>query len=300
MSSRDLLNQKILIEEFLNKERHESSAFSFANIFTWRDFFDFRFEKIDENLCIFAEGPLGCFLYLPPLGRRISRETIDACFHIMNTKNDGNGISRIENVEEQMFPFFPKKEFSYFKKSDEYIYRREDIVALKGNPFKAKRALYNHFVKNYHYEYLPFEKNMQAQCETLYESWAKERAQNHDDEIYRQMLKENQSVHRLALSHDKDLGLVGRVVLVDKKIKAYSFGFKLNNDTFCILLEIADLNVKGLSVFIFRELCADREIQKYAFVNCMDDFGLDNIRTTKLSFRPSKLLPSYVVSRKMG
>ena len=67
-----------------------------------------------------------------------------------------------------------------------------------------------------------------------------------------------------------------------------------------ILFEIADLNIKGLPVFIFREFCKDKEIQGYSFINCMDDFGLDNIRATKLSFRPFKVLPTYAVSRKNG
>ena len=130
MSPSDLLGQKALVQEFLSKERHESSAFSFVNIFAWKDFFHFHFEKIEENLCIFAEDSLGCFLYLPPLGRKISRETIDACFRRMNARNNGSGISRIENVEEGTFPLFSEKEFSCYQKSKEYIYRREDLINI--------------------------------------------------------------------------------------------------------------------------------------------------------------------------
>jgi len=294
----DLLKQRDLIEEFLNKRPRQLSAFSFINIFTWRDFFDFAAELINGNLCIFAKDSLGCFMYLPPLGENIREDTIEECFRLMNSQNQGSGISRIENLEEDDMPFFRSSGLSCFKKSDEYVYRREDMVSLKGNSFKSKRSSYNYFVKNYPYDFLPFKEDMRKECETLYDTWAQGRLQVHRNEVYREMLEESRFVHRLALKEYKVLRLTGRVITIDGKIKAYSFGFPLNQDTFCILFEVADLNIKGLSMGIFREFCADCEIQNFQFINVMDDFGLENIKATKLSFRPYQTLPSYVVSKK--
>ena len=78
---------------------------------------------------------------------------------------------------------------------------------------------------------------------------------------------------------------------------AYTFGYPLNEQTFCVLFEIADLFCSGLGVFIFREFCRDAALTPYKFINVMDDFELNNIQRTKDSYRPVVLFPCYVVSR---
>ncbi len=293
-----LLGQKPLIEEHLQKGTHQLSSFSFPSIFLWKDYFDFSIQTIDGHLCLFAKHDLGTFLYLPPLGRQLSKNAVEKCFAAMELANKGSGVSRIENVEEQDLSFFPKDEYTIFKKCGEYIYDKKDLGFFEGNRFKSKRSSYNQFVKNNRYEYRPFEIKMREDCLSLFDRWAAKRASGNTDEIYRQMLLENRTVHELAMRYSQELGLVGRVVLVDGLIKGYTFGYPLNDDMFCVLFEITDLSVKGLSVFIFREFYNDPALESYQLINAMDDFGLENIRKTKLSFRPKKIIPAYVISKK--
>jgi uncharacterized protein len=70
----------------------------------------------------------------------------------------------------------------------------------------------------------------------------------------------------------------------------------LDKDTFCILYEITDLTIKGLSQFIFRQFCS--ELKDYRYINVMDDSGLENLKRVKLSYRPLKVIPAYIVKRK--
>ncbi|MFZ2357354.1 MAG: phosphatidylglycerol lysyltransferase domain-containing protein, partial [Candidatus Omnitrophota bacterium] len=81
-------------------------------------------------------------------------------------------------------------------------------------------------------------------------------------------------------------------------VKGFSFGFKLNEHSFCILYEITDLSAKGLAQFIFREFC--RQLPDYKYINIMDDSGLENLKQVKLSYHPVKLEPAYIVKRKNG
>ena len=307
----DLFRHKKMVEEFLIGENHRLWSFSFASIFIWSDFFDFRIEFIQEHLCIFAYNQLGCFLYLPPLRKRnvqdkarpgaLEKEmflsTVHECFGIMEKTNRGNGISRVENVDGAHLEIFPREQFTWFNKAYEYCYFKKDLLSLKGNAFKSKRASYNHFIKNYSHEFLPFSKEMFQDCSRLYQRWLKNRLEKSDDDIYNHMLYENKDVHSLALKHYEELGLIGRVVVVDGEIQGYSFGFPLNNDVFCILFEITELEINGLSVYIFREFCADAQLKNYKFINAMDDFGMKNIEAVKLSFHPRVLFPSYVVTQ---
>ena len=113
------------------------------------------------------------------------------------------------------------------------------------------------------------------------------------------MIEDNEKVHAAALKSHKELGLVGRVVKIDGKIVAYTFGYHLNSRTFCVLFEIADLSYNGLAVYTFHSFCKDAALESYSFINVMDDFELDNVKATKMSFRPSVLLPTYTIRKRL-
>jgi hypothetical protein len=123
----------------------------------------------------------------------------------------------------------------------------------------------------------------------------KERAASVKDRVYQGMLEDNLNSFVTMLEGFWHLDLTGRVVKIKGKIKAFTFGFKLNHSTFCILYEIADLACKGLAQFIFRSFC--QELKQYEYINAMDDSGLDNLKKVKLSYRPVKLVSSYIATR---
>jgi hypothetical protein len=298
MMTTTLLEEKSRIERYLQETPAQLSSFSFVNIFTWQDFFQFELEVIDGNLCVFAKHETGTFLYLPPLGKNVSTQTIQACFERMDQVNRNKAVSRVENVQAQQLSLFPPEEFSCYNKGYEYCYYRKDIAQLTGNAYKSKRSSYNHFAKNYKFKYLPYEDPMREDCAALYQRWVQSRRPAcAENAVALQMLEENALVHQLALQHYKELGLTGRVVVIDNNVMAYTFGYPLNEQTFCVLFEIADLSCNGLSVFIFREFCRDAAIEPYKFINVMDDFELPNIQRTKDSYHPVVLFPCYVVSR---
>ncbi len=295
--SEKLLTQRSDVDEYLENSSEHLSSFSFTNIFAWQDFFRFDLKVISDCLCVFAENEMGTFLYLPPLGQNVTLKVIDACFQIMEEVNQGSGVTRIENVGTKQLAWFSGEKFLHYNKGYEYCYYRKDIAALQGNAYKSKRSSYNQFVSGYAHRYLSYEEGMIDECLGLYRRWAKDRAAMHVDDIYGCMLEENEKVHELVLRHYRQLGLTGRVVRVEGEICAYSFGFPINKEVFCILFEIADLHIKCMATYIFREFCRDEALQKYKFINAMDDLGMKHMREAKMSFHPSILLPSYVVTK---
>jgi len=110
------------------------------------------------------------------------------------------------------------------------------------------------------------------------------------------MLEESLSSLKVLLNGYPYLNLLGRVVKINGVIKAFTFGFKLNPDTFCILYEVADLSIKGIAQFIFHEFCL--ELTDYKYINIMDDSGLENLKAVKLSYHPIRLIPAYIVKRR--
>jgi len=299
MMRQDLWKYKDVVEPYVNEASGGLSCFSFIQIFAWQDFFRFEFKVINDHLCVFAANEMGSFLYWPPLGRSpLDLGTVDECFRWMERTNGNGGVTRIENIGQHHLDVFPEEQYHRQKKGYDYCYYREDITKMRGNAYKSKRSQCNQLFRQGHVDYHPFQDDMLEECCALYKSWSEDRRANSSDDIYISMLEENATVHRLVLQHYQRLNLTGRVVTVDGAVKAYTFGYPINAHVFCVLFEVADLSVKGLPSYIFREFCRDEAVRSYAFINTMDDFGMNTITETKLSFRPSVLLPMYTVTKK--
>ncbi|MBU1090420.1 MAG: DUF2156 domain-containing protein [Candidatus Omnitrophica bacterium] len=289
------LKDKKIFSQYLAFTRHELSTYSFENVYIWSGLFDIRWAVIQDSLCVFFKDSLGCFLYLPPLGKNNNKAAVEESFRIMNGFNKNRDISRIENLEENGLPFYRKLGYNYNTKSCDYLCLRDDLVDMRGDRFKSKRANFNYFLKNYDFQYLPFSIKYRGGCLRLYESWMGGRKAKYENYIYQSMLADSGNSLKLALENYSSLNFIARVVRMGGEIKAFTLGMELNQDTFCILYEICDLSLKGLPQFIFAEFC--RELKDYKYINIMDDLGLDNLKPVKLSYRPIRLIPSYIIHK---
>jgi hypothetical protein len=290
------LTDRQLFEEFLGLQARELSVYTFANIYIWRSIFDIRWEIIDKNLCVFFFDPAGWFLYLPPLGEKISPRAAGEVFQLMDKKNKCSAVSRLENVEEKDITALKDMGYRISAKPGEYLCLRKNLVGLTGDNFKAKRACVNFFCKHYEYRYLEFSPYLKKDCLDLYKLWAQERSSTNNDKVYTGMLKDGVICLEGIFADYAKLGLKIRVVRVGGKIKAFSAGFEINPETFCILYEFADLAVKGLSQYIFRRFC--QELEEYKYINIMDDSGLKNLKVVKESYRPLRLIPAFIADRR--
>ena len=139
MKDKTLLDQKPLVDSYLNQGPRPLSSFSFVSLFAWCDFFDFEFKMINDCLCIFAHGDSGCFLYLPPLGKSFDPSTIELAFEHMAQGGRPKAVNRIENIPGNLLSAFGLGSYNQYLKPAEYVYRKEDLIALKGNAYKSQR-----------------------------------------------------------------------------------------------------------------------------------------------------------------
>lgn len=292
------LKDKEIFLKYLSLTQHDLSVYNFANIYIWRALFDIYWTLIEDSLSIFFKDKIGCFLYLPPLAKTIRQEVISGVFKIMDGFNKNKDISRIENIEEKDVPFYQDLGYVCRHKSSDYLCLKDDLVHLRGNPFKSKRACFNYFIKHYTFQYLPFSLDYKDPCLKLYNNWMKNRKACNTNPVYQGMLDDGLRSLKILLDAYSSLDCLGRAVRIDKEIKAFTFGFKLNKDTFCILYEITDLSIKGLSQFIFCKFCSESALKDCKYINIMDDSGLENLKRTKLSYHPLKLIPAYIATRK--
>ena len=289
------LKDKAIFSGYPREHKHELSAYSFENIYIWKNLYDIRWGIEDNSLCIFFLDNLGAFLYLPPLGKRNSLAAIKAVFEIMDSYNVNKDVSRIENIEEKDRQFFLDAGYLCKIKPCDYLYLRSSLAGLRGDKFKTKRACYNYFVKHNAFAYLPFASKDISGCLELYNCWAMQRRQQNQDHLYQGMIDDSLKCLKLLLKDCRSLDITARIVKIDNEIKAFTFGYKLNQSTFCILYEITDLTIKGLAQFIFRVFC--EELKDHKYINIMDDSGLENLKKVKLSYHPAKLIPAYIAKR---
>ena len=294
----EILEKKELIESYLKLQDNPLSSYSFVSIFAWSEFFEFTVEMIEDCLCVFAKNDLGIFMFLPPLGETLNGTVLGKCFEKMVLTNGTSNVARVENAGRRHLHPFSSDKFLFYKKNYEFLYFKDDIVGLSGNKYRSKRSAYNNFTKNNEFSFVDFDASFKNDCLDLYNRWAGGRKSASGQEASDQMLDECREVNRLLLDNHETLGLVARVVLIDGKVSAYTFGFEVTGKVFCVFSEIVDLKVNGLSVFIFNEFCKDKALEQYKFINVMDDFELENIGKTKMSFNPAVLLDSYSISKK--
>lgn len=214
-------------------------------------------------------------------------------YQFMLASNRNPHIARIENVPQAMIVFFEKNGFCATVKETEYLYETETLAGLRGGRYKHQRHACNAFVAEHPAAKLrPYTPTDQDACLSLYDRWRKKRSERYDDPIYNAMLEDSRSAHRIGVSQAEALGLLGRVVHINEKIRGYTFGYPLNADTFCILFEVTDLKIKGLAQFIYREFCKEL-MDTYRWINAMDDSGLENLKRVKCAYHPIELLLSY-------
>jgi len=284
-----------LFNRYLALAAHELAAYSFANIYIWRPLYDIGWVVIENSLCVFFRDQVGCFMYLGPLATEKRPQVIKQSFAIMDSINQNKEISRIENIEQGDLEYYRALGYLGHEKYPDYLCLKNDLAQLRGNKFKSQRASYNYFVKHYDFDFRRMKQTDKKECLSLFNLWLKERKTRCQDDLYCGMLEDNRKVIKEALADYEELDLEGIVISVDDRIKGFSFGYKLNQETFCILYEITDLSIKGLAQFIFRQFC--RELKTYKYINIMDDSGLENLRKVKLSYKPRRLIPAHIITR---
>ena len=293
------LNYKPMFDEYVHQMCPRLSSYAFSSLYVWREHFQFYWIRMAKYLCIFAKQNDDYFMPILPMPYEVNScsylRVVHEAYRLMLELSRNPYIARIENVPQEMLSFFKKNGFYATLKETEYLYETEALSRLSGNRYKSKRSAYNAFATRYPSATLdPYCSTNRDACFALYNAWQTTRATQCSNDIYCAMLNDSQSAHQIAITHADALGLLGGVVHIDGEIKAYTFGYPLNADIFCVLFEVADLNIRGLAQFIYREFC--RELMgTYKWINAMDDSGLESLSRVKHSYHPIQLIPSYNV-----
>ena len=267
-----------------------ASAFSFAQTYIWSNTLNILWKIIEGSLCVFAGDEDDFFLLFPPLaGTRLNKKALMEAFDALKAMNSGKSpAARIENIPEEFSNDIASLGFKTVKTDNEYIYKTAELAGLKGDKHKSHRALVNRFLKDHEYNYRLFTEDDLAGCLDLYLKWAGTKIKNTNDKLARYLAEDSYYAQKTAMMNSREIGLEGRLVEIDGRIRGYTFSFRLNKNTLAVLFETTDPDIKGLPQFMFKETA--KEFASYEFINALGHSGMKNLKRTKEAYHPKKIL----------
>jgi len=273
------------------------AAFAFPYHYIWTSLLPYWWMEFDHTLFLFAKSPDGWFMPLPPLGAGPLNQAVEQAFVMMRSWNGPSPVSRIENVMESQRQRLECGGIQFCRKDGDYLYPVSALAALAGDHYKSQRALCNRATREQTITVDPYRADYQADCVRLYRRWADQKRNGHLDQMGKLLLEDAEMAHRLVLQEHERIGLFGTVARINDDIAAYTFGYWLTPQTWCILLEVADRSIPGLAQWVFRETCRTAMAQGAVSLNAMDDAGLPGLRAAKLAYRPSTILNIWTITR---
>ena len=277
------LEDRKIFEGHLGRAAFGACEMNFANVFIWRGSEHPRWTLLNGNLCVLVEPDFEPPYFLLPAGGTDAERTVEACLGV---------APRISRVTEEFVvahgaPFRVEEDPENF----DYIYRVEDLAALRGKRYDGKRNRIRKFESTFAHEYHALTPADVPGCVRLLEDWFEEK-RNGDP----YMQAEKLAIYE-ALEAFEPLGVKGGVVKVGGRVEAFTLGDRLTADTAVIPIEIANPGLVGLAQWINREFVR-RDWPGFAFVNREQDMGVPGLRQAKSSYYPHRLLKKFNVTRR--
>lgn len=302
-----------LFRRALASLREPISDTTFAICLGWAEPLELTHATVEGHLCLFSAADGDLTLMLPPMPVEDDAEgrlaaCIDACFAEMDRTNgqDRREHARIEYVPDEVLikiqSALPMK-LSTTPMPGDYIYPRQAMVDLAGGDLKGKRKLRNRFEReNPEITVAPITNADLEECRTLLKRWRHAADERHEGEANERLIgtdilrKRDESFTRCMLEHLELLALDSMLVRSAGKLVAFTIGEHLTSDQAVIYVEKTDPDHDGAPQYIFSKFC-ELAFPAVSEINVGDDWGIESLRYTKTSYRPSRMITKSMLSR---
>ena len=281
------LKDKEWVQKAFDFGQTDCCEYCFGNIFMWSDIYDNKIYN-DNGVFVsadFTESPIFCY----PIGDGDKKATIEKLLDFSKRLGVNLEFFGMTEKDRDELQFLFPKQFEITEERDyfDYLYTSESLATLVGRKLASKRNHISYFEKTFDWKYEPITKENIHQCELLNEHWARLNREKNPEEISDEHL-----AIKKALANFFDLGFEGGILTIENEIVAFTFGEKLNNNTFCTHVEKAYGNIRGAYQMINREF-ARQLSDRYEYINREDDTGSEGLRRAKLSYHPHRLVIKY-------
>ena len=301
--NRITIDNREILEEYLNGYEYKTSGLSFSAQYMWRDINMFSWDIIGDYMCIsgishleLEDGIILPFMF-PPLTRTGEydkdslRETIFRAKEHFEKKGQPFSLRLVPfHLMEIIKEACPEMVFRDDRPNYDYIYLTQDLIDLRGRAYHSKKNHLNYFLRTYDYEYIEMTSDMADDAmKFIAEFNARKEVPEHEMEMLRM---EEQAMEDVFRNLEK-VGYSAGAILIDGKIEAIAIGGQLGRNTITEHVEKANVNYRGLYQAINNEFCRN-VASKAKYINREEDMGIPNLRKAKLSYNPVKLLEKYI------
>ena len=301
--NRITIQNRPVLEEYLNGFEYKTSGLSFSAMYMWRDSNMFSWDMMGEYMCVagishleLEEGIILPFLF-PPLTRTgaYDKDELRRSIFLAREHFEKAGqpfslrlvpVHLVEIIKEAV----PELKWQDDRPNYDYIYRTQDLIDLKGRDFHGKKNHLNYFKKTYEYEYVEL---TSAMAEEAMEFIAEFNERKDVPEHEKEMLRFEEEAMRDVLLNLEAVGYSAGAIRIDGKIEAIAIGGRLGSNMITEHVEKANVNYRGLYQAINNEFCK-HVASRAKYINREEDMGIPNLRKAKLSYRPCKLLEKYI------
>jgi len=289
------LEDKDIIEKYVDREKLESYEYLFSSLYMWRKLNNVKYAIVNNALVIEKnEEGKGTF-YTQPL--KYDKETLtEIVDELIERNTDFTDRDYLfgdvdEGFIEDLRKYTDYKiEVTEDINDFEYVYNTTDLIELKGKRYHGKKNHVNSFEKSYEYEVRSIDnEKVVKDCLMLLHKWHEEVAVTVDKE----MIMEIDAIKDLFSElHLFDLQSIA--IYVDGDLAGFSVGERVNEKMAVIHVERGEIDYKGIYAFLNREFLV-RSFSDTEFVNRQEDTGNAGLRKAKESYHPIKMVKKYLI-----
>lgn len=279
------------VEAYLAAHPPLASEYTFTNLFAWRETYQYRLATFGDGFLILKTGHDGQPAFLQPLAPADKQKAVRACHDYLR----GLGAApRIDRVGEDFFagddpgawPFTVEEDRDNF----DYVYRVDELTALKGEKFHDKKNLLHQFQRNSpDARYVPLTRELVGRSLLFQHEWCDERECEKDASLHQEMCATYQ-----ILLHFERLGVIGGGIELDGRLVALTIAERLNPDTLVIHVEKGRARMTGIYQAINQAFLA-HAADGYTYVNREQDLGVAGLRKAKMSYNPARMVKKYTI-----
>lgn len=179
----------------------------------------------------------------------------------------------------------------------DYVYLIERLASLKGNEYKSKRQSAEHFAKahiNLKFEIRSLKDiETQISIRAIAKSWRDRRDPVHDDQSIVHEVDAIENIIKLASVRDIFVGFV----IVDGVATGFTVEEVVNKIFSISHFWKTAKNSRGEYEYMAREMAKYLDQREVTYWNWEQDLGIESLRASKSSYRPSDFLKKFTIVR---
>ena len=301
--NRITLENRDILEEYLNGFEYKTSGLSYSALYMWRDINQFSWKMIGDYMCMSGVSHLELeqgielpFMF-PPLTKTGGYDKDSLRATIFEAKvffeSQGHPFSLrlvpfhiLEIIKEAV----PELKWEDDRPNYDYIYLTKDLIDLAGRDYHKKKNHLNYFKKTYEYEYVKMTSDMADEAMQFIDEFNRRKdIPAHEMEL----LKREEEAMDDVFRNLEAVGYEAGAIRIGGKIEAIAVGGRLGTKMITEHVEKANVEYRGLYQAINNEFC--KHVAGWAkYINREEDMGIPNLRKAKLSYRPCRLLEKYI------